>query len=93
MMRDHYRCGDNRARVYREIERVREVVASIVTAACGEDSEQEVVASVFIHCILFYSDSLQFVDCRGFSLFGFSTLTSVYALLSCLVHKCIPCFL
>ena len=49
MMRDHYRCGDNRARVYREIERVREVVASVVTAACGKDSEQEVFASVFIH--------------------------------------------
>ena len=32
--------------MYRESEREEEVVASVVTAACGEDREHEVVASV-----------------------------------------------
>ena len=58
-------------------EREREVVASVVTAACGEDIEQEVVTSVFIYCTFPDSDSLQSVGSRGFSLLGFSTLTYV----------------
>ena len=40
------------AAVYREREREREVVASVVTAACGENREVEVVASTLHHCIL-----------------------------------------
>ena len=46
-----------RAAVYREREREREVVASIVTAACGEISEYEVVASTLHCCIFLHSDS------------------------------------
>ena len=39
-------------RVQRERVRDEEDVVSVVTAACSEDSEQEIVASVFIYCIL-----------------------------------------
>ena len=43
------------ARVKRVVvykEREKEVVASVVPVVCGKDSEQEVVAFVFTHCIL-----------------------------------------
>ena len=39
-----------RATVYRESEREEEVVASVVTTACGEDSKLEVMASVLSYC-------------------------------------------
>ena len=48
-----------RATVYKVREKKREVVASVVTTACGEDIEREVVASVFIFCTFSDSDSLQ----------------------------------
>ena len=38
--------------VQREREREEEVVASVVTAAYGEDSKLEVVASVLFYCTL-----------------------------------------
>ena len=36
--------------VYRVSEREEEVVASVVTAACGEDRKLEVVVSVLLYC-------------------------------------------
>ena len=66
---------EERARNSVQREREKEVVASVVTAACGEDREHEVVASVnSLFCTFIHSDSLQPVGCRGFSLsLGFST--------------------
>ena len=61
-----------------EREREREVVASIVTAVCGEEEVQEVVA--YVLSPLLYPSliviSLQSVGCHDFSHIWVSTLTS-----------------
>ena len=66
----------------RETEREREVIASTVTAVCGEEGEQEVVVAVHlivVTLLLWWISAVCGV--RGFSQFGFSTLTSVFSLL------------
>ena len=60
---------------------VCEVVASTVTAACGEEEDKRslplrILVVVFLSHSVFYS----FVNCRGFSHIWVSTLTSVSSL-------------